>query len=567
MIASLGRAKCLLDRMLSESETTVSSIGSEFRVLAREVDALLSVAASALESIDKGSIETIPAKVQRLVTASDRFIQKRFEATSAILDVVKDEQKLLDRLSYLNAGNRRIARETRMLGLLTSIESARLGESGSNFQYLAAELRGFAETVTHSSTELDGHAGGRRRAIQESQHKLASALPRIRSEFERLEAMFDQALSEVRLSVKELAACPERLHCCVESVASQIAGVVSAIQSHDITRQQVEHVCDGLDTISLAAQMDSPQWDPPEVATRLSIQVLQLKNIKESMAAWASQIDACLGSIAGVSSSGLATIGTLVVQQEQGLSSQLIRIKNLEYECEKDGGEVESALAGLSGLIEMIADHLKSSRQIRERMQLLSFNSIIEANSLGSEAIVMLEISKNITRVSRVWSETTDRSEATMEEILNLVGQAEDGMKALCQRDDDGLDCTQIEIKNALRNLKTTAESVAGSATRITDLTSLLYDKIEGIRVNTHLLNGFVRSIEEALEKVESVYREFEAESPGIGAQLNNRIELENEYSARYTTEIERLILRAALFGDPLPAAQAVTEGNEVELF
>src|SRR5579863_8850207 len=532
MIASLARAKCLLDRMLSESEITITSIGSEFQILAREVDALLSVAASALESIDKGSIETIPTKVKRLVTTSDRFIQKRFEATSAILDVVKDEQKLLERLSQLNAGNRRIARETRMLGLLTSIESGRLGESGSKFQYLAGELRGFAETVTHSSTELDGHAGGRRRAIQKSQHKLASALPCIRSEFEGIEAMFEQALSEVRLSVNELAACPERLHCCVESVASQIEGVVSAIQSHDITRQQAEHVCDGLETISLAAQEDSPPWDRPEVATRLSIQVLQLKNIKESMAAWASQIDACLGNIAGVSSSELASIGPLVIQQEQGLSSQLIRIKDLEHECEKDGGEVESALSGLSSLIEMIADHLKSSRQIRERMQLLSFNSIIEANSLGSEAVVMLEISKNVTRVSRVWSEMTDRSEATMEEILNLVGLAEAGMKALCQRDDDGLDCAQVEIKEALRNLKATAEAVVGSAMQITDLTSSLYDKIEGIRVNTHLLNGFVKTIEEALEQVESVHHEIEAESPGIGAQLNNRVELESEYSA-----------------------------------
>jgi hypothetical protein len=55
------------------------------------------------------------------------------------------------------------------------------------------------------------------------------------------------------------------------------------------------------------------------------------------MAAWASQIDACLGSILGVSSSELASIGPLVLEQEQGLSSQLVRVKDLEKECKKDG--------------------------------------------------------------------------------------------------------------------------------------------------------------------------------------------------------------------------------------
>jgi methyl-accepting chemotaxis protein len=566
-IVSLARAKNLLDRVLSESETTVTSIGNEFQILAREVDALLSLAAAALESIDEGGIETIPSKVQCLVKASDQLIQKRFESTSTILDVVKDEQRLLERLSYLNAGNRSIARETRMLGLLTSIEAAHLGRAGAQFHHLAGELRSFADSVTYSSAELDGHARGRQQAIQESQHKLASALPRIRAEFDRLDATFEQALSDVRLSVSELAACPERFHGCVESVAGQIAGVVSAIQSHDITRQQAEHVRDGLEAISMVVHEDSSALNLPKIATRLTVQIFQLKNIQESMGAWASKIDACLVSILGVSSSELSGIGPLVLRQEKTLSSQLIRIKDLEQECGKDREEVQGALSGLSHLMKMIADHLRNSRLIRDRMQLLSFNSIIRSNNLGSEAAVMLEISKNISRVSGDWNEMTDRSEETMEEVLGLVGQAEEGMKGVSRGGDDGLDLAQDEIKCALRNLKAAAEGAAAGALQITDLTSSLYDKIESIRLGTHLLNGLVDTIGEALGQIEGVRYEIEAENPGIRAQLNDRVELENEYSARYTTEIERLILRAALFGDPVTAPQTVTEGNEVELF
>lgn len=566
-IVTLARAKELLNGMLSESEKTITSIGNEFQQLAREVDVLLSMAGATLDSIEEEGVTAIPSKVEGLITASDRFIHQRFETTAAILDVVRNEQKLLVRLSHLNAGNRSIARETRILGLLTSIEAARLGDSGSKFQYLAGQLRSFAETVAQSSTELDGHANGRRSAIQESQRRLAAALPRIRSEFERTQMTFEQALLDVRLSVEELCACPARFHGCVESVASEVAGVVSAIQSHDITRQQTEHVGAALESLSQAFQRDGPALELPKVAVGLTIQILQMKNIQVAIKAWATQIGTCLSSILGVSSSELANIGPLVLRQEQGLSSQLVRIKDLEQECERDSEEVKSALSGLSKLMGMIADYLKKTRSIRDRMQLLSFNSIIEANNLGSEANVMLEISRNITRVSADWAEMTDQSETTMKEILGLVDQAKDGMRALGCGGEDGLKSAQVEIKEVLHNLKAAAEDSARGAMQIAVLTSNLHGKIESIREKARQLNGHVDAMGEALHQIENVRQEIEEENPGIEMQLNGRAEMEQEYSAAYTTEIERHVLHAALFGSPLPEMQAIAEGNDVELF
>ena len=47
-----------------------------------------------------------------------------------------------------------------------------------------------------------------------------------------------------------------------------------------------------------------------------------------------------------------------------------------------------------------------------------------------------------------------------------------------------------------------------------------------------------------------------------------DRAALESAYSGRYTTEIERSIMRAALYGESVPAATAAAiAGNDVELF
>jgi hypothetical protein len=43
--------------------------------------------------------------------------------------------------------------------------------------------------------------------------------------------------------------------------------------------------------------------------------------------------------------------------------------------------------------------------------------------------------------------------------------------------------------------------------------------------------------------------------------------EMEQLYSASYTTEVEREVLHAALSGTALPVAQAALAGNGVELF
>jgi len=48
---------------------------------------------------------------------------------------------------------------------------------------------------------------------------------------------------------------------------------------------------------------------------------------------------------------------------------------------------------------------------------------------------------------------------------------------------------------------------------------------------------------------------------------LYDAAEVEPLYSASYTTEMERDVLRAALHGTELPVAQQTFAGNDVELF
>ena len=54
-----------------------------------------------------------------------------------------------------------------------------------------------------------------------------------------MEVDLGNALAVVDSSLSQLSRTPVQFRTCVEDVAQQIAGVVAAVQSHDITRQQI----------------------------------------------------------------------------------------------------------------------------------------------------------------------------------------------------------------------------------------------------------------------------------------------------------------------------------------
>ena len=80
--------------------------------------------------------------------------------------------------------------------------------------------------------------------------------------------------------------------------------------------------------------------------------------------------------------------------------------------------------------------------------------------------------------------------------------------------------------------------------------------------------------VADALERVKSELtptighhkekRETESSNIRSGYKTSDMSRL---FSASYTTEIEREVMHAALNGTPLPIAQQILSGNEIELF
>lgn len=571
VVSTIERAGHGLQSLLRSSEIEIEAVGREFEDLARQTDAILDLAAGVIGFVEDEGVSSILPKVQSLGVAARRFIRDRLDATAGILETANAEVKLLDRLSELTRGQRSIARETQTLSVLTNIEVARLGQLGAGFQYLARELDDFSASVTKSTKELSAHTDERKTALEGTKRMLATGLPRIRQEFERIEADLESAMEVAGSSHAELSRAPMQFRCCAEEISSQIGGVVSAVQANDITRQQLEHVQDSLGLIAAGMHgMDvegtTEAQQPPWIGAGLAIQVCQLKHIQETMGNWVEQIRVCMDGILQISSSDMGAIGPTVLKQEHQLSSQLARIEQLEQECQTDNDEVRSTFTGLFNLLQLVTDHMARSKKVRDRLQLLSFNSIIEANHLGAQADAILEISQSIKRISISWSEMTDRSGQVMEEILKLVELTKEGMEAFSQASDDRLREAQDATKVGLDHLRGGASSAAVKAEAITAATMHLQNKIAIVRATGDRLDANLGSIGAMLSEIEEARLAWDLENPDMRQRCDRR-EVEEMFSASYTTQTEREVLCAALDGVPLPVKPQNLAGNDVEFF
>jgi hypothetical protein len=575
-VVTLDQATDELQALGRITATQIGLVSNVFQGLTRHTDTLLSLAAAIVGSVAKENIGSVLSKVQALAAAAKRFIEDRLQATTGTLEAVTTEVELLRQLSLVTQAQEAISFEIKVLSGLTSIEVAHLGAVGAGFQYLAKELADFSKYVNNDTRELAGQMENRRVAIEETKRVLSAELPRQRQDLARIEADLGDALAVVDSSMARLSNTPVQFKMCVEDISRQIAGVVAAIQSEDITRQQTEHVQEAL--VLIAAKMcgaeNSEMGTPgnggaqelPLAYAGLTIQIYQLRTIKETVASWTSQIRTCMTSIVRISASDVAGIAPMVLEQEREVSSQLTKIERLERESQACSARIQSNVGGLSNLMQLVSEHVQRSKSIGDRLRLLAFNSIIESEHLGTQAGAIWAISKSIKEVSAKWHRITDQSEQTLQEILSLGKQTNVVMETLSEASSQMLREAQTESMDCLENLRTAAASVAAEAGDMQGVTDSMQGEIAHASSAGDLLETCFDRFDAVLEAVEGARRQLEIDLPGV-KECYDAAEVERLFSASYTTEMERDVLHAALNGTTVPVMQPAAVGNNVELF
>jgi len=565
----LNEAQHDLQSLLDDSTKQIETLSREFRQLSGDADAVIDLAGQIVGCAEGERVLSVVPRVQSLSLAAEDFSRDRMRATGDVLEIVAAEAALLRRLLQLTRRQKSIVRETEMLRVLTNIEVARLGETGAGFEYLARQLEEFAQEVSSSTALLARQTEERRLGTDQMRQTLAGDLPRMREQFAQIDKALQGSLLTVDAALKQLRDTPLALKSCIAGIAAQITGVIAAIQVHDVTRQQMEHVIASLSMLSAGLRKCSQSQgagELPALREGINIQAAQLRNVRDTVAGWTRQIHTCLEAIARIAAGDLLAISPMVLKQERHLAADLTRIEELQEQCQTGDEKVEASIQGITGLMQLVREHLLRSRSVRERLQLLMFNSIVEASHLGARADGILEISRTIRRIAEDWSAITARSEQATEEMLTLVERGRQTLDVFTAARTADLHNAQAETGVGLDILREAAECAGDRGQKIHLATDALCDRIAEATVTTETIERGFRQIEAIVAALEAAAQQMAQESPAARKAWDEE-EIERLFGTVYTTETERRVLRAAIGREALPAAPISFAGNEVELF
>jgi hypothetical protein len=569
--SGLEEAQRDLQWLLQTTEQAISVLVTTFRELTSDTDSISALASAIVNCVEDEGVNSVLAGVHALGAAAKQFVGDRLQATSGVLDTVMTETELLRQLAEVTESQAKIALEIKILNVHTKIEVAHLGSVGVGFKYLARELADFSLSLTQSTEELTSHTDHHRAANEKTQSMLSVQLPHLREELARVELSLNEDIEVMSSGLNRLSGTPMRFKQTAEEIAEQIAGVVVAVQGHDITRQQLEHVQEALTVVGhkLLANDDAQHTAESHAVCShagLAIQIAQLSMIKATFAEWTSQIRICLGSILRISASELVAIGPLVLEQEHSMSSQLSHIESMEHECQSYGENLSSTLAGISHLSELVTEHIQKSESARNRLRLLTFNSVVEASHLGAKADAICVIADGIAEVSVQWSEISERSRSALQRILSLADRINEVTATFSEASSGRLREAQGQTKTGLENLRRAASFALMQGKKIELVTDVMRTRSQEIEKASQLLDTCFGRIDEIVNTLENMKLDLEADHPGV-RQRYDEGEIERMFSTSYTTQTEREVLRAALNGTVYSGTQQCTIGNSVELF
>lgn len=151
-------------------------------------------------------------------------------------------------LKTLTSAIREVTRMTNLLALNAAIEAARAGEAGRGFAVVAGEVRNLSKQIESAAVRIEESIA---QVDETVNNKFVAMLAQHRNEDETrwlstLASTMSRLSGDFEAAVGELDGLTQNTHGAVSSIRNAVVDVLGQAQFQDTTRQQIEHVQNGL---------------------------------------------------------------------------------------------------------------------------------------------------------------------------------------------------------------------------------------------------------------------------------------------------------------------------------
>ncbi|WP_321478227.1 methyl-accepting chemotaxis protein [uncultured Paludibaculum sp.] len=375
-----------------------------------------------------------------------------------------------------------------VVATLGRIETARIGGSHLGLGHFADEVRSYSESirkcVEHAlgeAAELECYIGRAIQHISEGDSQQLAAIP-------SLVGAIEEVLGAFRLRQQEASATSLRLADEFTALSETINGLVEALQFHDITRQQVEHVIESLEDLLNDARHSVPTACPlPEVVAVVDLQRQQLLGAAKTFESSVQRVNRELKQVAALGHKMVAETRTLlglVTEDQQssffpkmerafaGVLSAIASCCVANDDTVRTQAELRHTISGLQGCLDDL-------RVIWRRINRLAINATIEAVHLGPAgeplSVVAGSMQTLYLNAEKRSGETEDSLANLRSAVMSIVLGSNDGPAA----SEPSANASIVdELKARVDELHASSERSVAYSKRIGAVSATLYSDV-----------------------------------------------------------------------------------------
>lgn len=577
----------ILQRLAGSTETQFLQLGERLQDFVLRSSQVSSTAGELVQLLAGDESGQLTARLSNLFQEMDSYLQHVRSQGSASCRTLEEIMTQLDQVVQPLEGFQKMDKSLRMLSISTKIESARLGELGTGFITLAMDVEKLSHTVSEKSIGIMQQ----RQALSQL---ITDNLAMVRNTEASQHADASSILSGIRTSLEALsqlnAACStagSQAGVIAEEVAADTATVVSSMQFHDITRQQIEHVYEALEKLQHQTAGPHDTADQPncvnliaEVGDVCELQHAQLRHATSQLTQATQTILDSLQNI-GIKQSQIsqqlqqALMGNAGSNESSLLDTMqqdMHRVTAILQRCAEADQTLLRAMAEVTGTIGQIAGFVSDIEAVGSEIDLIALNAQIKAAHTGPQGAALGVLAEAIKRLSLEAVVQTEAVSSILRSINQTTAHLNHSNDQQSDSASDQVATMEQESRQIISGLGSTNQQVRGRLSSLADMVASLSADINATTSGFHVHEESGRMAEQAEAVLEQVYSEARQQVPASNEFRNNLQHMEQ----RYTMESERLIhemlaarhgVQLSLKRDDASTGNASEYGDNVDLF
>jgi hypothetical protein len=569
-VEALGRVIADLDLLNRNTERDFLTIGGK---LSEFTEAVNLISADLRALAEMMSEEQGLRASQSLASILDRLTKIRASAEegNGLLDSMLREAGQVKRT--LSEFKGAVSTFT-TIGVLTQIETARLGAAGADFGALANDAKALSGSVQERVENALDTASQLIPPIESALIRSAALEKRQAIDLPSMIAGVLEQLASFAEMQKRAHGSSVRMRCQSEAISEAFKQLIVSIQFHDITRQQVEHAIEILRRLS-----SQSGGQDGSVATILTLQSSQLADAGEKFAAAAASIASSLDEIGAhvlemaeesrsLSGFSEGEQNSFFLRMEQACSTILAGLVHCD-DAEAANGTTHQGVAKTIGRMRQAIEKIQA---VEIQMERLALNASIRAAHLGRPGDALGVLASTMQQLA---FESGGRSESLLR-ALDSMSQA--GTRLAAGRAaEDSSQCEET-ARAAVAELHSSSERSFAQIAQIAARSTRLREDLGSTRESFSVGSVFAEAVGRARSTIEEIARQNQPASPLPGSQAaeQNLDHFARHYTMQAERDVHNIAVRAAAGGAEttvqveeaaLPAQADGGLGENVEFF